>query len=57
MCCYLFLDPLIKKEKIKKNKKNIFRRKQKITIVRRGYQRLKQLRTELNSSERIRTVL
>jgi len=51
MCCYLFLDPLIKKEKIKKNKKNIFRRKQKITIVRRGYQRLKQLRTELNSSE------
>jgi len=43
--------------KKRKNQKNIFRRKQKIILVRRGYQRLEQLRTELKSSERIRTVL
>jgi ABC-type thiamine transport system ATPase subunit len=35
-----------------------YRRKQKkIIVVRRGYQSLEQLRTELNSSERTRTVL
>ena len=46
-----------KKGENQKNQKNIFRKKQKIIVVRRGYQRLEQLRTELNSSERIRTVL
>jgi hypothetical protein len=50
------LGPLTKKKKIKKSKK-IFERKQKIIAVRRGYQSLEQLRTELNSSKRTRIVL
>jgi hypothetical protein len=48
------LNPHVKKKKVKKIYSE---KKPKIIAVRRGYQSLEQLRTELNSSERTRTVL
>jgi len=54
VCCYLFLNPHVKKKKVKKIYSE---KKPKIIAVRRGYQSLEQLRTELNSSERKRTVM
>ena len=53
MLLLIFESPRIKK----KVKKIYSEKKPKIIAVRRGYQSLEQLRTELNSSERKRTVM